>query len=133
MRKLRQENETKPNSLSKLQPAGESQDFISPNQGHLRANGLCLSSLTREHTASLAINHRCPGKRGMLKQMEGEPRTKGVHLGRGCTTHLSAPFPLTPKRNSTSALPLKFPPSKFPSFPCINLFIFLKAISFIYF
>ena len=48
MRKLRQENETKPNSLSKLQPVGEWQELISPNQGHLRVNGLYLSFLPRE-------------------------------------------------------------------------------------
>ena len=35
--------------MSSFQPAGESKDLISPNQGHLRSNGLYLSSLTREY------------------------------------------------------------------------------------
>ena len=41
----------KAKELSNLQPAGESQDLISPNQGHLRVNGSYLSSLTREYRA----------------------------------------------------------------------------------
>ena len=57
-------------SLSNLQPADELQDLISPNQRHLRANGVYLSSLTGEYITSLAINHWCLGKRGMLTQMK---------------------------------------------------------------
>ena len=48
--------------MSNLQSAGESQDLISPDQGHLRVNGLYLSSLTREYKALMAIDHRYLGE-----------------------------------------------------------------------
>lgn len=45
----RQENKTRPDNLSYLKPTGELEEFISPNQGHLKKNGLYHSFLTKEH------------------------------------------------------------------------------------
>ena len=42
-------------NLSNLQALGGSQDLSFRNRGHVRANGLYLSSLTREHTASISL------------------------------------------------------------------------------
>lgn len=90
------ETETrKPNKAERfeqLASAGETQDLTCPSQGHSRANGSGLSSLTRGHTAPRPKTTGS-SRRGKPAQGESGHWNRGSERGERPPTPLSAPLP----------------------------------------
>ena len=103
----------KPNSMSNLQPASESQDLISPNQRRV----LILPNQRIHNLPSpqpQASGEEKKRNSNANRELTPEQRSQ---LGKKLQTSLSAP---PPKETRRSALPLEFPSLKFLHFPFIN-------------